>query len=88
MNQAEFESLLFVDVADMAATEPTPQPGEAKYHRRPWLQLRDEMLASGAKTVAELRADRIAAFYQSTRAADQGLLRALRGLFGGTPSSN
>ena len=88
MNQAEFESLLFVDVADMAATEPTPQPGEAKYHRRPWLQLREEMLASGAKSVAELRADRVVAFYQLTRAADRGLLSSLRSLFGGTPSSN
>ena len=88
MKQAEFESLLFVDVADRAASERTPQPGEAKYYRRPWLQLRDEMVASGAKTVAELRADRIVAFYQSTSAADRGLLATLRNLFGGTPSSD
>ena len=88
MNQAEFESLLFVDVADMAATEPTPQPDEAKYHRRPWLQLRDEMVDSGARTVGELRADRIRAFYRATSVADRGLLGSLRRAFGGTPSSN
>jgi hypothetical protein len=81
MNQAEFESLLFVDVADRAAAEPAPPEDADKYYRRPWLQLRDEMIASNAQTVAALRADRIVAFYHSTNGADQGLLSALKSRF-------
>jgi hypothetical protein len=88
MKQAEFKSLLFVDVVDRAAAEPASPPGESKYYRRPWLQLRDEMVDSGARTVGELRADRIRAFYRATSVADRGLLGSLRRAFGGTPSSN
>lgn len=83
MRQAEFESLLFVEVADRAATEPAPSANEGTYGGRPWTRLRDEMLGSGAKTVEELRADRIAAFYKATNRADRGVLSSLRGLFGG-----
>jgi hypothetical protein len=67
MKRAEFESLLFVEVADRAVAEPTPPPGTDKYYRRPWLQLRDEMVAGGALTVADLRGDRIVAFYHATQ---------------------
>jgi hypothetical protein len=88
MNQAEFKSLLIIDVADRAAAEPPAPPEESKYYRRPWLQLRDEMVASGAKTVAELRADRIAALYRATNASDRGPLSPIRRLFGGRPSPN
>jgi hypothetical protein len=84
MTQAEFKSLLFVDVVDRAAAEPAPPPGESKYHRRPWLQLRHEMVDSGARTVGELRADRIRVFYRATSVADRGLLGSLRRVFGGT----
>lgn len=86
MKQAEFESLLFVDVADRAAAEPTPPPGTDKYYRRPWLQLRDEMVASGAETVANLRADRIVAFYHSTQPANIGVKSIFTGLFSGRSS--
>ncbi len=58
-----------------------------KYYGRPWLQLRDEMIASEAKTVAELRADRIVAFYHSTNPPRRGLLTALRDLFVSTSST-
>lgn len=87
MTQAEFESLLFIEVADRAAAEPPPPPGEPKYYGRPWLQLRDEMVASGAETVAALPAKRIAVFYQATRPANGGVKKMLKGLFGG-PSSH
>ena len=86
MTQAEFESLLFIDVADRAAAESAPPNDKPKYHGRPWLQLRDEMVASGARTIAELPAKRIAVFYHSTRPANGGAKKVLRGLFGG-PSS-
>jgi hypothetical protein len=82
MKQEEFESLLFIDVADRAAAEPAPPPDADKYYRRPWLQLRDEMIATDAKTVAELRADRIVAYYHSVNARGSGLLTALRDLLG------
>ena len=85
MTQAEFESLLFIDVADRAAAESSPPHGKPKYYGRPWLQLRDEMMASRAQTVAELPAKRIAAFYHATRPANGGK-RVLGRLFGG-PSS-
>jgi hypothetical protein len=88
MKQAEFKSLLFVDVVDRATAEPTSPPGGSKYYRRPWLQLRDERVDSGARTVGELRADRVRAFYRATSAADRGLLGSLRRVFGGVPSSN
>jgi hypothetical protein len=86
MKQSEFESLLFIEVADRAAAEPTPPPGADKYDRRPWLQLRDEMVANNAHTVGELRADRIVAFYHCTNSVTGGLLSAIRGLFEGSPS--
>ncbi|HET8752092.1 MAG TPA: hypothetical protein VFM43_06155 [Gaiellaceae bacterium] len=79
MKRAEFESLLFVEVADRARDE----SASARSDRgRPWTQLRDEMLASGAKTVEELRAERIATFYKSTNATEGGVLAAFKGLFG------
>ena len=87
MKQAEFESLLFVEVADRAAAEPAPPPGKPKHYGRPWAQLRDEMVASGAKTVQELPASRILVFYQLTRPANGGVLSTLRRFFGGTSAS-
>ena len=87
MTQAEFESLLFIDVADRAAAESSPPHGKPKYYGRPWLQLRDEMVASGARTVADLPAKRIAVFYYATRPGNGSAKRMLRGLFGG-PSSH
>lgn len=87
MTQAEFESLLFIDVADRAAAESSPPHSKSKYYGRPWLQLRDEMAASGARTVAHLPAKRIAVFYYATRPGNGGAKRVLRGLFGG-PSSH
>lgn len=82
MRQADFEALLFVDVAERAASERTPQEGEPKYGGRPWTQLRDTMLASGAMSVAELPEQAIAAYYRSTGSADRGVMSALKGLFG------
>jgi hypothetical protein len=87
MKQAEFEALLFVDVADRAATEPPTQHGKPKHYGRPWTQLRDEMVASGAKTVQELPSNRILVFYQLTRPANGGALSTLRRFFGGTSAS-
>jgi hypothetical protein len=79
MKRAEFEALLFVEVADRARDESAFARGD---RGRPWTQLRDEMLASGAKTVEELRAEKIASFYKSTNAAEGGVLAAFKGLFG------
>ena len=81
---AEFETLRFIDVADRAAAESPPPHGKPKYYGRPWRQLRDEMVASRAQTVAELPAKRIAVFSHATRPANGG--RRLGGLFSG-PSS-
>jgi len=86
MKQAEFESLLFVDVADRAAAEPVPAPGTDKYYRRPWLRLGDEMVAGGAETVAELRAAQIVALYHSTQPANTGVKSTFKGLFSGRSS--
>jgi hypothetical protein len=86
VTQADFESLLFIDVADRAAVESPPPHGKPKYYGRPWLQLRDEMVASGARTVAELPAKRIAVLYHATRPRHGGAQRVLRGLFGGASS--
>jgi hypothetical protein len=83
MQQAEFESLLFVDVEEYAAAEHTPPEGKPKYHGRPWTQLRDEMLAAGAMSVAELPDRAIEIAYRSTKAAHRGVRSTLRGLFGG-----
>jgi hypothetical protein len=82
MDNAEFESLLFVDVADRAAGEAVPPHDKPKYYGRPWLQLRDEMVASGAPTVAELPAHRINAFYRSTQSGHGNTTRIFRRLFG------
>jgi hypothetical protein len=82
MQQAEFESLLFVDVEENAAAERTPAEGGAKYDRRPWTELRDRMLASGALSVAELPERTIEGFYRSTGSANRGMVNALKGLFG------
>lgn len=87
MKQAEFESLLLVEVADRAAAEPDPPPGTDKCYGRPWLQLRDEMVACGAQTVAELRPDRITAFYYSTNPPVAGPLNAVKGLFASTDTT-
>jgi len=85
MKLVEFESLMFVDVAERASAEPAAPSGEPRYQRRPWTQLRDEMLASGAKTVDELSAKRIALFYRSTRSADGGVKSLFRSVFGASP---
>ena len=82
MQPAEFESLLFVDVQERAAAERTPPEGRPKYHGRPWTQLRDQMLASGARSVGELPERAIAAFYSSTGSVDRGVMGALKELFG------
>jgi hypothetical protein len=80
MRQMEFTSLLFVDVEERAAAEAgCPLPGKPAYYGRPWTQLRDEMVVSGAKSVAELSASRIAVFYHSTKVARGGLLLRMRG---------
>ena len=83
MQQVEFESLLFVDVEEHAAAEHAPPEGKPKYHGRPWTKLRDEMLAAGAMSVAELPDRAIEVAYRSTKSADRGVRGALRGLFGG-----
>ena len=83
MTQAEFESLLFIEVADRAAAESPPPHGKPKYYGRPWLQLRDEMVASGAHTVADLPAKRITTFYQATLPGNGSARSILRRLFGG-----
>ena len=86
MRQAEFESLLFVDVEKRAATEPAPAAGEPRYYGRPWTRVRDEMLATGSLTVGDLPRRDIARFYRTTNSEDNGggVMSALRGLFGGS----
>jgi hypothetical protein len=81
MHKADFESLLFVDVEERAAAERTPPEGKPRYHGRPWTQLRDQMLASGAMSVGELPERTIAAFYRSTGSVDRGVMSALKELF-------
>lgn len=83
MKQAEFESLLFVDVEERAAAEAAPEEGKPRYQGRPWTQLRDEMVASGSLTVGAVPPKQVVFFYRSTRSADGGVLTALRGLFNG-----
>jgi len=83
MDHTEFESLLFVDVEEHAAAESAPPEGKPKYHGRPWTQLRDKMLATGAMSVAGLPDRVIEISYRSTKSADRGVRSALRGLFGG-----
>lgn len=85
MRQTDFESLLFVEVEKRAATEAGPPDGKPRYYGRPWTQLRDEMVASGARTVGELSTRRIAAYYQSTKSASGGAMSALKRLFGSAP---
>ena len=84
MTQAEFESLLFVDVEDRAATEMAAAPGEPRYDGRPWTRVRDEMVATGSLTVGDLSPKQIARFYRSTNSEGRGVMSALRGLFGGS----
>lgn len=81
MTQREFESLMFVDVERRAAAEAGPQPGKPKYYGRPWTQLREEMVASGAKTVGELSTNRVAVYYHSTKPGDRSAVHRLRRLF-------
>jgi hypothetical protein len=83
MKLADFESLLFVDVEERAAAEPTPQPGHAKYHGRPWTRLRDEMVVNGSMTVADLPSGQIKLFYRSTKSGDEGGKAFSQRLFGG-----
>ena len=83
MKQAEFESLMFIDVEERAAAEPAPEVGKPKYHGRPWTRLRDEMLASGSPTVADLPAKQIALFYRATKSTEGSVMSAFRGLFNG-----
>ena len=82
MKRAAFESLLFVDVEDKAATEPAPQLGQPKYEGRPWSHLRDEMIAKGSTRVAELPTNQIESFYGSTQSAQRSK-SMFRGLFSG-----
>jgi hypothetical protein len=82
MEQAEFEALLFINVADRAAKEPASPTGKPKYYGRPWLQLRDEMVAGDALTVADLPPRRITAFYRSTGSSQEdatGIFQRLSG---------
>jgi hypothetical protein len=93
MDHSEFKSLQFVDVAARAsyesayestpAWEPAPPPGRPNHRARLWLGLRDEMTASGAKTVADLPAERIAAFYHSIESGDGSASSVFKRLFGG-----
>jgi len=80
MRQTEFESLMFVDVEARAAAEAGPRPGKPKYYGRPWTQLREEMVTSGAKTVGELSTNRVAVYYHSTKPADRSAVHRLRRL--------
>jgi hypothetical protein len=81
MHKADFESLLFVDVEERAAAEHTPPEGKPRHAGRPWTQLRDQMLASGSMSVAELPERMIATFYRSTGSVDRGVMSALKELF-------
>jgi hypothetical protein len=83
MQRVDFESLLFIDVEERAGAEPAPQPGHPKYHGRPWTRLRDEMVATGSRTVAELPPSKVRLSYRSTRSGDEGGTKFLRRLFGG-----
>ena len=88
-DHSEFKSLPFVDVAARASFEsgydrtpvwePYPSNGKPKH----WLRLRDEMIASGAKTVADLPAERITAFYHSIESGDGSASSVFKRLFGG-----
>ena len=82
MKRAAFESLLFGDVEDRAATEPAPQLDKPKYDGRPWPHLRDEMIAYGSTSVAELPTNQIESFYGSTQSARRAK-SMFRGLFSG-----
>ena len=83
MEQAEFEALLFIDVEKRAAAEPAEQPGHPRYNGRPWTRLRDEMVATGSRTVADLPPGKVTLFYRSTKSAHADEKRFFRGLFGG-----
>jgi hypothetical protein len=85
--QTDFESLMFTDVEKRAEGDAGPPQGKPKYYGRPWTQLRDEMLASGARTVGELSTNRIAVHYHSTGSAHSGLVDSLKRLFGTTSSA-
>jgi len=81
MKRAEFESLLFVDVEELAAGEPAPPEDKPRYHGRPWSQMRDAMLAGGATTVAQLPTSSVAAFYRSTKSDGRAVMSTFRDLF-------
>ncbi|MFZ0341692.1 MAG: hypothetical protein WAL31_05105 [Gaiellaceae bacterium] len=85
--QTDFESLMFVNVEERARAEAGPSQGKPKYYGRPWTQLRDEMLASGARTVGELSTSRVAVYYHSTRSAQRGVVDSLKRLFGTASST-
>lgn len=88
MRRTDFDSLVFVEVEERAGTEAAVSPhGTPKYYGRPWTQLRDEMLASGARTVRELPTSRVAAYYYSTKSADGSVTLLLQRLFGTASSA-
>jgi hypothetical protein len=78
--QTDFESLMFVDVVERAGSEAGPPQGKPKYYGRPWTQLRDEMVASGARTVGQLSTNRVAVYYHSTRSAYRSVFDSLKRL--------
>jgi hypothetical protein len=82
MKRAAFESLLFVDVEEKAATEPARQLDKPKYFGRSWSHLRDEMIARGSSAVADLPANQIESFYRLTESSNSGK-GMFRGLFSG-----
>lgn len=83
VKESEFELLLFVDVEERASAEPDQQPGKPKYSGRPWTRLRDEMVATGVRTITELPAGQIRLFYASTKSTDDNAKSIFRRLFGG-----
>jgi hypothetical protein len=85
--QTDFESLMFVEVEERATGEAGPPQEKPKYYGRPWTQLRDEMLASGARTVGELSTNRVAVYYQSTSSAYGSVIGSLKRLFGTASSA-
>jgi hypothetical protein len=78
---------MFVDVEERAGAEAGPLQGKPRYYGRPWSQLRDEMVASGARTVGELSTNRVAVYYHSTRIPYGSVIYALKRIFGAISST-